>query len=74
LKLQLSYFEEVQKKLKQQECNEKARDLLSKAIYLFSMGGNDYMKVGMPKPGIPAQPLKGTSTWPLCSAISPPWS
>ncbi|XP_030523766.1 GDSL esterase/lipase 1-like [Rhodamnia argentea] len=43
LKLQLSYFEEVVKRLRQQIGDEDAHRLLSDAIYLFSMGGNDYM-------------------------------
>ncbi|XP_031375377.1 GDSL esterase/lipase 3-like [Punica granatum] len=51
LKLQLSYFEHVKKKLQQQEGRKKTQELLSKAVYLLSMGGNDYMKVGNPKPG-----------------------
>ncbi|XP_056169833.1 uncharacterized protein LOC115685670 [Syzygium oleosum] len=41
-KLQLNYFEEVVKGLKQQLGDAGARKLLSKAVYLFSIGGNDY--------------------------------
>ncbi|PKI33078.1 hypothetical protein CRG98_046531 [Punica granatum] len=44
LKLQLSYFEEMNNKLEP----EAAQELLSKAVYFFSIGGNDYMNVGMP--------------------------
>lgn len=42
LKLQLNYFEEVVKGLKQLLGEGDARKLLSKAVYLFSIGGNDY--------------------------------
>ncbi|OWM68410.1 GDSL esterase/lipase 4-like [Punica granatum] len=57
LKLQLSYFEEMQKKLKQQEGEQKAQELLSKAVYLLSMGGNDYMHAAMPSFGKSTPPL-----------------
>ncbi|PKI33303.1 hypothetical protein CRG98_046307 [Punica granatum] len=63
LKMQLSYFEEVQKKLKQQEGEQKAQELLSKAVYLFSMGGNDYMNVGMPKFGNTMPPVVLTASY-----------
>ncbi|XP_059456687.1 GDSL esterase/lipase 1-like isoform X2 [Corylus avellana] len=45
LKLQLSYFEEVEKKLKRQLGNAEAKKLVARAVYLFSIGGNDYMAV-----------------------------
>ncbi|KAF8012821.1 hypothetical protein BT93_I0857 [Corymbia citriodora subsp. variegata] len=45
LKLQLSYFGEVVKRLRQQLGDEDAHKLLADAVYLFSMGGNDYMTV-----------------------------
>ncbi|KAI3414555.1 Lipase_GDSL domain-containing protein [Psidium guajava] len=41
-KLQLNYFEEVVKGLKRQLGDADAHKLLSKAVYLFSIGGNDY--------------------------------
>ncbi|XP_039158496.1 GDSL esterase/lipase 1-like [Eucalyptus grandis] len=43
LKLQLSYFKEVAKRLRQQLGDEDGQKLRSNAVYLFSMGGNDYM-------------------------------
>ncbi|KAI6700347.1 hypothetical protein NL676_014671 [Syzygium grande] len=42
LKLQLNCFEDVVKGLKQQLGDADAHNLLSKAVYLFSIGGNDY--------------------------------
>ncbi|XP_030972724.1 GDSL esterase/lipase 4-like [Quercus lobata] len=45
LELQLSYFEEVEKKLKQQLGDTEAKKLLSKSVYLFSIGGNDYITI-----------------------------
>ncbi|GMH22018.1 hypothetical protein Nepgr_023861 [Nepenthes gracilis] len=42
LREQLSYFKEVVKTLKQQFSDLLAKRLLTKAVYLFSMGGNDY--------------------------------
>jgi hypothetical protein len=43
--LQLSYFEEVEKKLKRQLGDAEAKKLVARAVYLFSTGGNDYMAV-----------------------------
>jgi len=48
LKLQLSCFKEVEKKLKRQlgdHIELEAKKLLAKAVYLFSIGGNDYMSI-----------------------------
>ncbi|KAF8012819.1 hypothetical protein BT93_I0855 [Corymbia citriodora subsp. variegata] len=45
LKLQLNYFEEVVKGLKKQLGDADTRKLLSKSVYLFSIGGNDYNAV-----------------------------
>ncbi|KAF8012820.1 hypothetical protein BT93_I0856 [Corymbia citriodora subsp. variegata] len=42
-KLQLNYFEEVVKGLKQQLGDADAHKLLSKAVYTFSIRGNDYI-------------------------------
>ncbi|KAM5579653.1 GDSL esterase/lipase 1 [Rosa sericea] len=39
---QLSYFEQVRKSLRKNLGDEKAKTLISRAIYLFSVGGNDY--------------------------------
>ncbi|XP_075667834.1 GDSL esterase/lipase 3-like [Castanea sativa] len=41
--VQERYFEEVEKKLKQKLGDAEAKKLLSKSVYLFSIGGNDYM-------------------------------
>lgn len=43
--MQLSYFKEVEKKLKRQLGDIEAKKLLAKAVYLFSIGGNDYMTI-----------------------------
>ncbi|KAF7813985.1 GDSL esterase/lipase 1-like [Senna tora] len=42
LKSQLKYFSEVERMMKQKVGDEEARRLLSKAIFLFSIGFNDY--------------------------------
>ncbi|KAJ4717684.1 GDSL esterase/lipase [Melia azedarach] len=42
LKTQLNYFKIVDKKLKQKLGIAGAKTLLSKSVYLFSVGGNDY--------------------------------
>ncbi|PRQ51677.1 putative SGNH hydrolase-type esterase domain-containing protein [Rosa chinensis] len=42
LPLQLSYFKAVKKLLQQQLCDEEAKSLLGSAVYLISIGGNDY--------------------------------
>ncbi|PRQ51719.1 putative carboxylesterase [Rosa chinensis] len=39
---QLSYFEQVRKSLRKNLGDEEAKTLISRAIYLFSVGGNDY--------------------------------
>ncbi|CAB4302690.1 unnamed protein product [Prunus armeniaca] len=39
---QLSYFKRVKRLLRQKLGDEKAKALLSRAVYLFSVGGNDY--------------------------------
>lgn len=45
LKTQLSYFKFVEKQLKQKLGDEEAETLLSEAVYLFSVGGNDYFNL-----------------------------
>ncbi|TXG68204.1 hypothetical protein EZV62_003139 [Acer yangbiense] len=42
LRLQLSYFKAVKESLKQKLGDEKAKNVLNDAVYLFSIGGNDY--------------------------------
>ncbi|KAL2336364.1 hypothetical protein Fmac_010810 [Flemingia macrophylla] len=42
LPTQLSYFKTVVKSLQQKLGNKKSKRVLSSAVYLFSMGGNDY--------------------------------
>ncbi|KAJ0007981.1 hypothetical protein Pint_29429 [Pistacia integerrima] len=43
LETQLSYFNIVEKKLKQKLGDAEANTVLSKSVYLFSVGGNDYI-------------------------------
>ncbi|OMO65983.1 Lipase, GDSL [Corchorus olitorius] len=43
LKTQLSYFEDVEKQLRQKLGDEGTKSLLSRAIYLISIGRNDYL-------------------------------
>ncbi|KAL6285304.1 hypothetical protein ACE6H2_009694 [Prunus campanulata] len=40
---QLSYFKSVKRLLRQKLGDEEAKALLSRAVYLFSVGGNDYI-------------------------------
>lgn len=40
--MQLSYFKEVEKSLRQKLGDVEAKKMLMRAVYLFSMGGNDY--------------------------------
>lgn len=42
LRTQLSYFKDVVKTLKQQIGENQTQNLLKRAVYLFSIGGNDY--------------------------------
>ncbi|KAK0597305.1 hypothetical protein LWI29_023870 [Acer saccharum] len=42
LRLQLSYFKAVKESLKQKLGDEKAKNVLNGAVYLFSIGSNDY--------------------------------
>ncbi|CAK7338950.1 unnamed protein product [Dovyalis caffra] len=42
LQTQLSYFMNMEKQLKQQLGDTEAKKVLSKAVYIFSIGGNDY--------------------------------
>uniref|UniRef100_I1KHH2 Uncharacterized protein n=1 Tax=Glycine max TaxID=3847 RepID=I1KHH2_SOYBN len=42
LKAQVKYFTEVSKQFRQKLGDEEAKKLLSRAIYIFSIGGNDY--------------------------------
>lgn len=46
LKTQLRYFEDLAKQFRQNLGDEKAEQLLSNAIYLFSCVGNDYISNG----------------------------
>ena len=43
LQTQLRYFKKVKKRLSQTLGPAKAETLISKAVYLFSVGGNDYI-------------------------------
>lgn len=43
LKTQLSYFKNVEKKLKDKLGSAEAERLLSQAVYIFSVGTNDYV-------------------------------
>ncbi|XP_044496815.1 GDSL esterase/lipase 1-like [Mangifera indica] len=43
LETQLSYFSTVEKRLKKKLGDAEAKTLLSKSVYLFSVGGNDYL-------------------------------
>ncbi|KDO45746.1 hypothetical protein CISIN_1g016962mg [Citrus sinensis] len=45
LETQLSYFKIVEKLLKQKLGDEEAETLLSEAVYLFGVGGNDYFNL-----------------------------
>ncbi|KAK7294513.1 hypothetical protein RJT34_17402 [Clitoria ternatea] len=42
LKAQVNYFKQISKQLRQKLGEVEARELLSKAVYIFSIGGNDY--------------------------------
>ena len=42
-KTQLSYFKKVEKQLRQKLGAQKAKKLISSAVYLISVGGNDYL-------------------------------
>ncbi|XVF67196.1 hypothetical protein PTKIN_Ptkin10aG0101000 [Pterospermum kingtungense] len=43
LKTQVSYFKKVEKSLRQELGDEEAKKLLSRAVYLISIGANDYL-------------------------------
>ncbi|XP_015902184.3 GDSL esterase/lipase 1 isoform X3 [Ziziphus jujuba] len=43
LKTQLGYFKNVSRLLRQKLGDEEAESLVSRAVYLFSIGGNDYL-------------------------------
>ncbi|KAA8541590.1 hypothetical protein F0562_022742 [Nyssa sinensis] len=43
LKTQLSYFKDVERLLRQQLGDEEAKKLFKRAVYLFSIGNNDYL-------------------------------
>ncbi|XP_059634671.1 GDSL esterase/lipase 5-like [Cornus florida] len=43
LKTQLKHFDEVQKNLSEKLGDTQAKELISEAVYFFSMGSNDYM-------------------------------
>ncbi|CAL5443695.1 unnamed protein product [Camellia sinensis] len=49
---QLSYFKKVEEWLKQKLGNEEAKKLLKRAVYLFSIGGNDYFTLSSSYPNI----------------------
>lgn len=40
---QLSYFKSVRKSLNRKLGDEQTKTLLSRAVYLFNVGGNDYI-------------------------------
>ncbi|XVE93117.1 hypothetical protein REPUB_Repub01dG0162500 [Reevesia pubescens] len=42
LETQIKYFKKVEKSLRQELGNAEAKNLLSRAVYLISVGGNDY--------------------------------
>ena len=44
LHLQLGYFKNVEQWLKQKLGDVEAKKLLRRAVYLFSIGSNDYLK------------------------------
>ncbi|XP_058007473.1 GDSL esterase/lipase 1-like isoform X2 [Hevea brasiliensis] len=44
LKTQLGFFKKVEKQLRQKLSNTETRTLLSRALYIFSIGGNDYVE------------------------------
>ncbi|KAJ0006873.1 hypothetical protein Pint_29399 [Pistacia integerrima] len=49
-KLQLSYFKDVVKSLKQKQGKVEAKMMLRNAVYLFSIGGNDYFNFSQTNP------------------------
>lgn len=52
LKTQLSYFNIVEKQLKQKLGDEEAKTFLSKAVYLISIGSNDYSVIFTTNPRV----------------------
>ncbi|XP_031266744.1 GDSL esterase/lipase 1-like [Pistacia vera] len=50
LRLQLSYFKDVTKSLKQKLGEAEANRVLRNAVYLFSIGGNDYFSFSQTNP------------------------
>ncbi|PKI37321.1 hypothetical protein CRG98_042287 [Punica granatum] len=50
LSTQLSYFKEVEESLREKYGVAGARNVLGSAVYLFSVGGNDYVQFYMSKP------------------------
>ncbi|KAK9281883.1 hypothetical protein L1049_004790 [Liquidambar formosana] len=50
LRMQLSYFKEVEKSLRQKLGDVEARKMLMRAVYLISMGGNDYFSFSLKYP------------------------
>ncbi|KAI4331332.1 hypothetical protein MLD38_029525 [Melastoma candidum] len=46
LELQVSFFEDVTKQLRQQKGDSVAEKLISRAVYYLGMGGNDYVTLG----------------------------
>ncbi|KAJ0007566.1 hypothetical protein Pint_29385 [Pistacia integerrima] len=49
-RLQLSYFKDVVKSLKQKQGKVEAKMVLRNAVYLFSIGGNDYFNFSQTNP------------------------
>ena len=43
LETQLNYFKKVERKLRRKLGVGEAKELISSAVYLFSVGGNDYL-------------------------------
>ncbi|XP_061947419.1 GDSL esterase/lipase 3-like [Populus nigra] len=52
LKTQLRYFKELEKLPRQKLSDEVAKTLLSSALYLFSIGSNDYFVPFIPNPTV----------------------
>ena len=43
METQIKYFKKVEKSLRQELGDAEAKKLLSRAVYLISIGGNDYL-------------------------------
>ncbi|XP_059643409.1 GDSL esterase/lipase 1-like [Cornus florida] len=54
LNMQLRYFKNVDKWLRQKVGDVEAKKVLTRAVYLFSIGGNDYFSLSMENPNATA--------------------